>query len=348
MYSELNNNLLNYVKNFKVPKKMINPEDRHIILPLQNNKSKEKINSSKPNPSINPQNTITKKNKHRSVGKPIIKSEKSSKHKHHQTSKEVSFYPQNNNIIEQNNNKINFINIEDETKPKKEVKQIIKKKGDKIDYNKVINDLKKQNFLLKDKLSKKEKAIDKYKKKCEEQDENIKSLELILKNLKTNEINNELNDINNYDLLNDISFSNKYDNFKNDFSDNYEKNYKDSFNDDLKYDEEDFAIKAVEQQIMDDLCPNPDAMSYEQLLQLEENVGNVNKGLTNEQIDNLPTKKYRQHIDGDHNKCIICMEEFEEKERVKYLPCNHLFHHNCIRQWLLREKSCPFCKSIIG
>jgi len=44
--------------------------------------------------------------------------------------------------------------------------------------------------------------------------------------------------------------------------------------------EEEYALKAVEQQIMDEICPNPDKMSYEQLLQLEEEVGSVNKGLT--------------------------------------------------------------------
>ena len=372
MYFENDNNLINYVKNYKVPKKITDLEEKHILLPLHIVKSKEKTDSSKQNPNINPSNKTTKKNKHKSVGKPFIKSTKSSKHNNHKASKEVPSIPQSN-VIEQNNNIINIINKEGESKPKKEVKHKKKKKHDIIDYNKinieepklknetkpkvkkkeansdnnkVLLDLKKENVLLKSKLSKIEDIIDIYKKKCENQEDNIKNLELILQNLKSNETNSELNNINNYDLLNDdINFN---DNFKEDFNDNYKDDYKDSFSNDNDYNEEELAIKAVEQQIMDELCPNPDAMTYEQLLQLEDNVGKVNKGLTNEQIDKLPTKKYRQKIDGDNNKCIICMEEFEEKERVKYLPCGHLFHHDCIRQWLLKEKSCPFCKSEIG
>ena len=366
-----NNNLIDYVKNYKVPKKLANLEEKHILLPLHIVKSKEKIDSSKQNPNINPLNKTTKKNKHKSVGKPSIKTTKSSKHNNYKTSKEVPSIPQKN-VIEQNNNIINIINTEDETKPKKEVKSKKKKKHDIIDYNKInieepkiknetkpkikkkednsdnnkiLLDLKKENLSLKYKLSKIEDSIDKYKKKCEDQINNIKNLELILQNLKSDETYNELNNINNYDLLNDMNFN---DNFKEDFNDNYKDDYKDSFSNDNDYNEEELAIKAVEQQIMDELCPNPDAMTYEQLLQLEDDVGKVNKGLTNEQIDKLPTKKYRQRIDGDNNKCIICMEEFQEKERIKYLPCGHLFHHDCIRQWLLKEKSCPFCKSEIG
>ena len=365
--------LLNYVKNYKVPKKLTNVEEKHILLPLHIVKSKEKTDSSKPNPNINSSNKTTKKNKYKSVGKPSLKTTKSSKHSsNHKTSKEVPSIPQKN-VIEQNNNIINIINIEDETKPKKEVKPKKKKKHDILDYNKInieepklknetkqkikkkeansdnnnkiLLDLKKENLSLKDKLSKIEDNIDIYKKKCEDQINNIKNLKLILQNLKSNETNNELNNINNYDLLNDMNFN---DNFKENFNDNYKDDFKDSLSNDNDYNEEELAIKAVEQQIMDELCPNPDAMTYEQLLQLEDDVGKVNKGLTNEQIDKLPTKKYRQRIDGDNNKCIICMEEFEEKERVKYLPCEHLFHHDCIRQWLLKEKSCPYCKSEIG
>ena len=68
---------------------------------------------------------------------------------------------------------------------------------------------------------------------------------------------------------------------------------------------------------MDELCPNPDQMTYEQLLQLEDNVGNVNKGLTSEQIDNLPNKRFKKEKNREFFQCIICMEEFEEKEKVK-------------------------------
>ena len=108
--------------------------------------------------------------------------------------------------------------------------------------------------------------------------------------------------------------------------------------------EEEMALQAVEKQIMDELCPNPDAMSYEQLLQLEENVGSVNKGLTMDSIKKIPKVPFRKVLFEDNDNCIICMESFNENELVKQLNCGHIFHNDCIEHWLLEQKTCPFCK----
>ena len=109
--------------------------------------------------------------------------------------------------------------------------------------------------------------------------------------------------------------------------------------------EEEYALRAVEQQIMDEICPNPDKMSYEQLLQLEEEVGSVSKGLTKEKIKKIPEKPFHIALFDDNLDCIICMEKFEENEKVKQLLCGHIFHGDCIDKWLSKEKKCPFCKS---
>ena len=109
--------------------------------------------------------------------------------------------------------------------------------------------------------------------------------------------------------------------------------------------EEEYALKAVEQQIMHEICPNPDKMSYEQLLQLEEQVGSVNKGLSKEKIKNIPEKPFHKALFDDNLECIICMENFEENEKVKQLYCGHIFHGDCIDKWLEKEKKCPFCKA---
>ena len=109
--------------------------------------------------------------------------------------------------------------------------------------------------------------------------------------------------------------------------------------------EEEYALKAVEQQIMDEICPNPDKMSYEQLLQLEEQVGSVNKGLSKEKIKNIPEKPFHKALFDDNLECIICMENFEENEKVKQLYGGHIFHGDCIDKWLEKEKKCPFCKA---
>ena len=111
-----------------------------------------------------------------------------------------------------------------------------------------------------------------------------------------------------------------------------------------KFDEE-LAILAVDQKIMDEICPNPDKMSYEQLLELEEGLGNVNKGLSKEKINKIPLKPFHKAFFEDNSECIICMENFGENELVKQLPCGHIFHGDCIDNWLIQQKNCPFCKA---
>ncbi len=89
--------------------------------------------------------------------------------------------------------------------------------------------------------------------------------------------------------------------------------------------------------------PNVDDMSYEELLALEERIGNVNNGLNDQQINKLnkvyfDKKKY-------NDLCIICQNNFKDREKVLIIPCKHVFHEDCIVPWLKNKKQCPFCKS---
>ena len=90
--------------------------------------------------------------------------------------------------------------------------------------------------------------------------------------------------------------------------------------------------------------PNVDNMSYEELLALEERMGNVSKGLTKEQIDKLPKEKFVKKKYTD-DKCIICQYEFKNYEKIIVLACKHCFHPDCIEEWLKNQKVCPYCKS---
>ena len=46
--------------------------------------------------------------------------------------------------------------------------------------------------------------------------------------------------------------------------------------------------------------------------------------------------------------CSICLSEFLDNEMVCKLPeCNHIFHRDCIREWLARNQKCPFCRNDI-
>ena len=68
---------------------------------------------------------------------------------------------------------------------------------------------------------------------------------------------------------------------------------------------------------------DPDRMTYEQLLELQELVGHVNIGLTAEQIHTLDVLPW----EGHDVQCAICQIDITEGEIVKKLPrCEHVYH----------------------
>lgn len=48
----------------------------------------------------------------------------------------------------------------------------------------------------------------------------------------------------------------------------------------------------------------------------------------------------------DHRDlCSICLQEFEQGDRVGDLPCGHVFHANCLKTWIQRKNHCPLCQA---
>lgn len=54
----------------------------------------------------------------------------------------------------------------------------------------------------------------------------------------------------------------------------------------------------------------------------------------------------QSEIDDDDGgeKCTICLSLFEIENDVRRLPCMHLFHMDCVDQWLVTNKHCPICR----
>ena len=44
-------------------------------------------------------------------------------------------------------------------------------------------------------------------------------------------------------------------------------------------------VREVEEMLINELCPNPDQMTYEQLLEFQEQIGYVEKGFTKKEIE---------------------------------------------------------------
>ena len=47
-----------------------------------------------------------------------------------------------------------------------------------------------------------------------------------------------------------------------------------------------------------------------------------------------------------HPSCAICLENFDSSSDVKQLPlCHHIFHQNCLTEWLRHHRYCPMCRT---
>lgn len=98
-------------------------------------------------------------------------------------------------------------------------------------------------------------------------------------------------------------------------------------------------------------------MSYEELLVLDEQIGkigNVGMGLLQEIITReMKTKTclLPNNLEGATSEeqetelCIICQDEYKNKEELGILQCGHTYHADCIRRWLHEKNVCPMCKS---
>lgn len=43
--------------------------------------------------------------------------------------------------------------------------------------------------------------------------------------------------------------------------------------------------------------------------------------------------------------CMVCLCDFQLCEDCRKLPCGHVFHQNCVDEWLRRCTDCPICKA---
>ncbi|XVE68387.1 hypothetical protein DITRI_Ditri09bG0064300 [Diplodiscus trichospermus] len=61
-------------------------------------------------------------------------------------------------------------------------------------------------------------------------------------------------------------------------------------------------------------------------------------------IDAMPTVKItRRHLRSDSH-CPVCKDEFELGSEARQMPCNHIYHTDCIIPWLVQHNSCPVCR----
>ena len=204
---------------------------------------------------------------------------------------------------DKNNNKINKYDYSEN-----ETKEDIESKRDKELENQ-IKLIKLENDLLMDKIREKENILRNYKKKCMKQKSKIDELKYKIKELNEKEKNNSIKKENNI-------------------------NHNDAF-------EESLALKAVEQQILDEIKKNASKLKYSD--------DSYNNNINNDYLlilDNIKTVKFNIY-NSTFYQCGICMDSFKHDENIKQLACDHIFHKECLNQWLQSKKNCPLCEKII-
>ncbi|TMW66389.1 hypothetical protein Poli38472_004154 [Pythium oligandrum] len=92
---------------------------------------------------------------------------------------------------------------------------------------------------------------------------------------------------------------------------------------------------------------DPDSMTYEELLQLGEQVGDVKKErwrqVAVQVLSSLPTHRWNSRNESDIS-CIVCQYNFAPGDVALTLPCAHIFHEECVSGWVRENNSCPLCK----
>ncbi|KAK7269303.1 hypothetical protein RIF29_22026 [Crotalaria pallida] len=86
------------------------------------------------------------------------------------------------------------------------------------------------------------------------------------------------------------------------------------------------------------------------------NIGNAARsrrgprGLDPSVIETFPTLEYSavkiHKIGKGALECAVCLNEFEDDETLRLIPkCDHVFHPECIDEWLSSHTTCPVCRA---
>lgn len=91
---------------------------------------------------------------------------------------------------------------------------------------------------------------------------------------------------------------------------------------------------------------------FQDVIQEELPMEDIKLVVKKEELENIPKHLYKdvcEEIKIKNDKCLICCEDYMEYDELSLLPCLHIFHSNCINNWLLKySHKCPHCRQNIA
>lgn len=90
---------------------------------------------------------------------------------------------------------------------------------------------------------------------------------------------------------------------------------------------------------------NPASLSSMFMNSNFESDAGVPETLSEEEIAALPRFQWEVSPSDDEVVCGICREGLAAGDDVCQLPCQHVFHHQCVATWFRRAANCPLCRS---
>ena len=102
------------------------------------------------------------------------------------------------------------------------------------------------------------------------------------------------------------------------------------------------SIHMFSQLIMDNLTNGPGFGNME----------DVKLVIPKEEINNIPSSLYKDlepDVKTKVTECPICRDEFRDNDNVRLLYCSHIFHSDCVDNWLTEHShKCPCCRQEAG
>jgi hypothetical protein len=75
----------------------------------------------------------------------------------------------------------------------------------------------------------------------------------------------------------------------------------------------------------------------------------TSSGATIRLVKSLGYKRFKNGlVPSEDASCAICLSEYVNNQKLRFLPCKHHFHKSCVDKWLLLNRVCPLCKNSIS